>query len=138
MSEIQLYLTRTDYQRLNDVLRANLLDRSEDLGDLTRLHDEIKRAQIVESAQIPKDAVTMNSRVRLSDLDSGEAMEFTLVYPSAADVKAKKISVLAPVGTAILGYRVGDTVDWEVPGGVRRLKIDDVLYQPEASGDFSL
>ncbi len=138
MSEARLYLTRTDYQRLNDVLRANLLDRSEDLGDLTRLHDEIKRAQIVESEQIPNDAVTMNSRVRLRDLDSEELMELTLVYPSAADLKAKKISVLAPVGTAILGYRVGDTVAWEVPAGVRRLRIEEVLYQPEASGDFSL
>ena len=138
MSEARIYLTRADYQRLNDVLRANLLDRSEDLGDLTRLHDEIKGAQIVESVQIPNDAVTMNSRVRLRNLDSGEVMELSLVYPSAADVKSRKISVLAPVGTAILGCRVGDTVDWEVPAGVRRLRIEEVLYQPEASGDFSL
>ena len=138
MSENQVYLTRSDYQRLNDVLRANLLDRSEDLGDLTRLHEEIKRAQIVDPAQIPKDAVTMNSRVRLRDLDSGEVMEFSLVYPSAADVHAKKISVLAPVGTAILGYRAGDTVHWGVPAGVRRLRIEEVVYQPEAAGDFHL
>jgi regulator of nucleoside diphosphate kinase len=138
MSEIQIYLTRADYQRLNDVLRANLLDRSEDLGDLTRLHEEIKRAQILESAQVPKDAVTMNSRVRLRDLDSGEEMEFSLVYPSAADARSKKISVLAPVGTAVLGYRAGDTVEWDVPAGVRRLRVEEVLYQPEASGDFSL
>jgi regulator of nucleoside diphosphate kinase len=65
-------------------------------------------------------------------------MELSLVYPSASDTAAKKISILAPIGTAILGYRAGDTVEWEVPAGVRRLKIEDVLYQPEASGNFSL
>ena len=138
MADTQLYLTRADYQRLNDVLRASLLDRREDLGDLTRLQEEIKRAKIVEPSEIPGDIVTMNSRVRLRDLDSGEQMQVSLVYPAAADAAANKISILAPIGTAILGYRTGDKVEWEVPAGVRRLKIDDVLYQPEASGDFSL
>jgi regulator of nucleoside diphosphate kinase len=80
----------------------------------------------------------MNSRVRLRDLDSGEQMEVSLVYPSASDAAAKKISILAPIGTAILGYRKGDVVEWEVPAGMRRLEVEDVLYQPEASGDFSL
>jgi regulator of nucleoside diphosphate kinase len=138
MADTQLYLTRADYQRLNDVLRASLLDRREDLGDLTRLQEEIKRAKVVEQTEIPSDVITMNSRVSLRDLDSGEHMQVSLVYPSAADAAAKKISILAPIGTAILGYRTGDTVEWEVPAGVRRLKIEDVLYQPEASGDFSL
>jgi regulator of nucleoside diphosphate kinase len=138
MTDTQLYLTRADYQRLNDVLRASLLERREDLGDLERLHDEIKRARIVEPTEIPGDVITMNSRVQLRDLDSGEQMEVSLVYPSASDAAAKKISILAPIGTAILGYRAGDTVEWQVPAGVRRLKIEDVLYQPEASGNFSL
>ena len=138
MADTQLYLTRADYQRLNDVLRASLLERREDLGDLTRLQEEIQRAKIVEPREIPIDVITMNSRVRLRDLDSGEQMEVSLVYPSASDAAAKKISVLAPIGTAILGYRTGDSVEWQVPAGVRHLKIEDVLYQPEASGDFSL
>ena len=138
MTDTQLYLTRFDYQRLNDVLRATLLERREDLGDLTRLQDEIRRAKIVEPAEIPSDVITMNSRVRLRDLDSGEQMEVSLVYPSASNAAAKKISILAPIGTAILGYRKGDVVEWEVPAGMRRLQIEDVLYQPEASGDFSL
>lgn len=138
MPDTQLYLTRLDYQRLNDVLRASLLNRREDLGDLTRLQEEIRRARIVEPTEIPSDVITMNSRVRFRDLDSGEQMEVSLVYPSASDTAEKKISILAPIGTALLGYRKGDTVEWEVPAGVRRLKIEDVLYQPEASGDFSL
>jgi regulator of nucleoside diphosphate kinase len=138
MADAELYLTRADYQRLNDLLRASLPDRREDLGDLTRLHDEIKRAKIVEQTEIPGDVITMNSRVRIRDIDSGEQMKVSLVYPSASDIAAKKISILAPIGNAILGYRKGDTVEWEVPAGVRRLKIEDVLYQPEASGDFTL
>ncbi len=138
MADTQLYLTRADYQRLNDVLRASLLGRREDLGDLTRLQEEIKRAKIVEPTEIPGDVITMNSRVRLRDLDTGEQMQVSLVYPSGADAATKKISILAPIGTAILGYRTGDTIEWDVPAGVRRLKVEDVLYQPEASGDFSL
>ena len=138
MTDTQLYLTRADYHRLNDVLRATLLERSEDLGDLARLQDEIRRARIVEPKEIPSDVITMNSRVRMRDLDSGEQMEVSLVYPSASNAAAKKISILAPIGTAILGYRKGDVVEWEVPAGMRRLQIEDVLYQPEASGDFSL
>ena len=130
MADTQLYLTRADYQRLNDVLRASLLNRREDLGDLTRLQDEIKRARIVEPTEIPNDVITMNSRVSLRDLDSGEQMEVSLVYPSAADATAKKISILAPIGTAILGYRTGDTVEWEVRAGLRRLKIEVLRYQP--------
>ena len=124
MTDTQLYLTRADYQRLNDVLRATLLERREDLGDLTRLQDEIKRARIVEQAEIPGDVITMNSRVRLRDLDSGEQMEISLVYPSASDPTAKKISILAPIGTAILGYRKRRHGRMAGAGGDARLKIE--------------
>jgi regulator of nucleoside diphosphate kinase len=61
-----------------------------------------------------------------------------VVFPSEADSEQGKISILAPVGTALLGYRVGDTVEWKLPGGLRRLKIERILYQPEAAGDYHL
>jgi regulator of nucleoside diphosphate kinase len=86
----------------------------------------------------------MNSRVRLRDLDSGDAVVFSLVYPSlpyaagSDNIAEMTVSVLAPIGTAVLGYRVGDTIEWEVPAGVRRLKVEDVLFQPEAAGRFDL
>jgi regulator of nucleoside diphosphate kinase len=72
------------------------------------------------------------------DLDSGKVITFTLVFPSDADVEQDKISVLAPLGTAVLGYRLGDTFEWRMPGRVRRLKLEQVLYQPEAAGDYHL
>jgi regulator of nucleoside diphosphate kinase len=143
MTEKQIYLTESDFERISVGLRGNWLRDREDVGDLSRLRDELQRALVVKSTEIPRDVVTMNSRVRLRDLDSGDAVVFSLVYPSfvhrsGTDVPEMTVSVLAPVGTAILGYRVGDTVEWEVPAGVRRLKVEDVLYQPEATGRYDL
>ena len=81
---------------------------------------------------------TMNSTVHLVDTRTGEKEAFTLVFPRDADIEQGRISVLAPVGTAILGYRAGDTFVWSVPGGERHLRIEAVTYQPEASGDYDL
>ena len=89
-------------------------------------------------ADIPPDVVTMNSRLRLLDLDSGKEMLFTLVFPSDADSDQGRISILAPLGTAVLGFRRGDTFEWRMPGRVRRLRVEEVLYQPEAAGDYHL
>jgi len=82
--------------------------------------------------------VTMNSKVILRDLDISEEMNYCLVFPKDADIASGAISVLAPVGTAILGYREGDIVEWPVPSGKRRIRIEKILYQPEAAGDFHL
>jgi regulator of nucleoside diphosphate kinase len=76
----------------------------------------------------------MNSTVRLRDLDTGDMETYTLVYPAEADVDEQLISVLAPIGTAILGYRVGDVIKWPVPGGFVRLRVEKILYQPERAG----
>jgi regulator of nucleoside diphosphate kinase len=143
MTEKQIYLTESDFERISVGLRGNWLRDREDVGDLSRLRDELQRALVVKSTEIPSDVVTMNSRVRLRDLDSGDAVVFSLVYPSSArrsgaDAPGMTVSVLAPVGTAVLGYRVGDTIEWKVPAGVRRLKVEDVLYQPEAAGRYDI
>lgn len=143
MTDKQIYLTESDFERISVGLRGNWLRDREDVGDLSRLRDELQRAIVVKSTEVPSDVVTMNSRVRLRDLDSGDAVVFSLVYPSSArrskdDVPEMTVSVLAPIGTAVLGYRVGDTIEWEVPAGARRLKVEDVLFQPEASGRYDL
>jgi len=91
---------------------------------------------VVDSKDIPPDVVTINSTLQIRDLDSGEEMMFTVVSPFNADVSQGKISLLAPVGSAVLGYRSGDVVEWRVPAGLKRLKIERVLYQPEAAGDL--
>ena len=82
--------------------------------------------------------MTMNSKVLLKDLETGEKMEYTLVYPADADLMENRISVLAPIGTAILGFREGDVIDWKVPDGLVKLEVEKILYQPESAGDLDL
>ena len=79
----------------------------------------------------------MNSELALRDLDTGEEMVFRLVFPSEANADQHRISVLAPLGTAVLGYRAGEAIEWVVPGRTRRVRIESVLYQPEAAGSAS-
>lgn len=134
----QIYITHVDRERLQKLIDQEKEFhgvRKEYLIDLER---ELERALLVTSKEIPSDIITMNSKVLLKDMDSGEEMTYTLVYPEDADLLEDKISVLAPVGTAILGYRVGDVLDWPVPGGVLRLSVQEILYQPEAAGDYNL
>ena len=101
--------------------------------ELRLLENELKRARIVAPAEVPPDVITMNSRAELLGLESGERMEFTLVFPADENVSDGKISVLAPLGTAMLGYRAGDEFVWHVPHGLRRLKVTKLQFQPEAS-----
>lgn len=111
------------------VLRGLLMARSapgRDQEHLDELRDELERAQVLEPGQISDNVVTMNKLVRVRDLSSGKLQELTLVSPAEADVSARRISVLAPLGTALLGYREGDEVEWLMPGGVRRLRIEAV------------
>ena len=80
----------------------------------------------------------MNSKVRVTDLDTGESRVYTLVFPHDADYKEGRISILAPLGTALLGFQAGDVVEWRMPAGTRKLRIDEILYQPEAAGHYHL
>ncbi len=105
---------------------------------LESLEAELSRGKLVAPTDVPPDVVTMNSRVCLIDLDTNEEMVYTLVFPNEANIAQSKISVLAPIGTAMLGYRVGDTFEWQVPDGTRRLRVKEILYQPEAAGDYDL
>ncbi len=112
-------------------------------GDSERIYfkmlaEELLKAEIVDPQKIPRDVVTMNSLVKFRDLSSQEIYMYSIVYPTDADFDNGKISVLAPIGMALLGYRVGDVVEWPVPAGMRRLKVEEVLYQPEAAGQFEL
>lgn len=131
-------ITRYDNQRLTNLLAGISRDENPDRDDLWLLEQEMARAEVIASRQAPPDLVTMNSKVRLTDLDTGESLVYTLVFPHDADYKEGRISILAPLGTALLGFRVGDVVDWRMPVGDRRLRIDEVLYQPEAAGHYHL
>lgn len=93
---------------------------------------------MVAPEEISRNVITMNSTVALLDMDTGEEEIYTLVFPEAADIAAGKLSVLAPIGTGMLGYEVGDIFEWRVPAGSRRLQVKEIVYQPEAAGDFHL
>jgi regulator of nucleoside diphosphate kinase len=133
-----IYVTSQDKQRLEDLLLEVEASDPRKQGDLIALTEELRRAAIVDPKNVPGDVITMNSRAEMRDLVSGETVAFTLVFPSEANIDEEKISVLAPIGAGMLGYRVGDQFEWNVPGGLRRMKVIKVDYQPEAAGDFDL
>jgi regulator of nucleoside diphosphate kinase len=138
MENRSIYITEFDHQRLTSLIREAEYSSYRGSDYLKKLRAELERAQIVAPRAVPPDVITMNSRVRLEDVDAGDEMIFTLVFPEDADIAEGKISILAPVGTAMLGYRVNDTFEWEVPGGVSRMRVKELLYQPEAAGDYHL
>jgi regulator of nucleoside diphosphate kinase len=131
-------VTEFDHERLRKLLEGTRSWSSRDRDHLEQLDEELRRAHVVPATDIPPEVVTMNTRLRVRDLDSGKDMVFTLVFPSDADVEHGKISVLAALGTAVLGFRRGDIFEWRMPGRVRRLQVEQVLYQPEAAGDHHL
>lgn len=129
-----IYITQDDYNRLVVMISEREKSAAKDSSYLVSLRQELDRATIVPSDKIPPQIITMHSRARLKDMDSGEEMVYTLVFPDEADAAANKVSILAPVGTAMIGCKAGDTVTWLVPAGTRRLKVMKIMYQPEASG----
>ncbi|MBA3614301.1 MAG: nucleoside diphosphate kinase regulator [Nitrospirales bacterium] len=140
MERRDIYITGFDLNRLTELLGVWQTFKGSKSTSiyLEGLSEELDRAHIVAPKDIPPDVVTMNSRVRLSDASKEEDLIYTLVFPRDADAEAGKISILAPIGTAILGYKVGDIIEWPVPLEIRKVKIEEVLYQPEAAGDFHL
>lgn len=131
-----LVLTSRDVERLRQLIADSRTSGAERYEYLNALNRELDDARVVAAEDIPADVVTMNSTVRVR-IDGGKRMStFTVVYPEHADMDEDRVSVLAPIGTALLGYRVGDEVEWDVPAGRRRYRIEKIAYQPEASGDF--
>lgn len=133
-----IYVTEYDLGRLRKVLEDARRSGYRESEYLDELGEELDRATVVAPQDVPHTVVTMNSTVELIDLDTGKRETYTLVFPDDADAVRGKISVLAPIGTAMLGYEVGDTFEWEVPAGRRRLRVDRILYQPEAAGNYQL
>jgi regulator of nucleoside diphosphate kinase len=138
MKTRKIYITEFDKMRLEELMEVAAEFGDNDRRDLESLEEELDNAEIVSSKDIPADVVTMNSKVVFRDLDTSETMTYVLVFPRNANIDAGAISVLAPVGTAILGYAKGDIIEWPVPSGFRRLRIEEIVYQPEAAGDYHL
>jgi len=138
MEAREIFITKFDKERLKELISVAYDFGKEEHKNLSDLKDELSRAKLIASEKIPSDVVTMNSKVALRDINTSEKMNYTIVFPKDANIDEGKISVLAPLGTAMLGYRAGDVIEWQVPSGRRRIKIEKILYQPEASGDFHL
>ena len=136
MTAPSILLSRLDCERLEALLEA---PGTADL-DTSALAAELARAQSLEPAQRPSDVITMNSTARfrvLDGSDEGQERELTLVYPRDVNGQADRVSILAPVGSALLGLRIDDTIEWPVPGGrTVRLKVLSIAYQPEAAGEL--
>jgi len=136
MTAVTPVVTTLDRDRLADLLaggaaavhggHAGLLDR------------QLRHATLVTPAEVPPQVVTMRSRVVVTRLSNGVAMPLTLAYPDECVAFGETLSVLSSLGLRLLGCRVGDQIDWPTPGGVRRLKVDQIVYQPEAAGHFHL
>ncbi len=129
-----IVISSLDADRLDALLEG--LSTAEFPGK-AELETELSRANIVEPQEVPPTVVSMNSTVRFVVESTGEAFNLTLVYPKNMDSSGSKISILAPVGSALLGLTQGDQIAWPKPGGGQlRVRIEEILYQPERSGDY--
>ena len=128
----QIIITTADLQRLQPVLDTH------DTPAAASLEAELSRARVVEPTEVPSDVVTMNSELVYEDCQTSQRRTVRVVYPKDADIGAGKVSVLAPIGSALLGLRVGQTIEWSVPTGKKRVRVVELKYQPEAAGDWTL
>ncbi len=128
-----IVISTLDAGRLEQLLDSSTYKQ---LPGIDALRHELNRATLVSPAEVPPDVVTMNSTVRFTDDSSGSNYELSLVYPNAAG-SPETVSVLAPIGSALLGLSVGQTISWQLPGGRElQLRVLEIVQQPEASGIF--
>ncbi|TWT48026.1 Regulator of nucleoside diphosphate kinase [Rubripirellula amarantea] len=127
-------VTSEDRERLERLFVSSLAAAFLDKPYLNDLRQELEQANVVGRGEVPADVVTMNSTVVIKDMKSKETETFTLVYPDEANIADGRLSILAPLGIAILGYRVGDTIRWKIPNGEGRWRVERIVYQPEREG----
>jgi len=133
MNKDRIYVTERDMNRLRQLTDARLSGHQANPRILAQLEQELDRAEVLDDDEIPDGVITMNSRILMQDLDSGKQRTYQLVYPAERRISGEELSVLAPLGIALLGYQVGSIFEAETPGGVRRLKILSLL--PPASAE---
>lgn len=126
-----IYITKNDHEKLVELLKDKPYKDEHDRA----LIAELNRAEIVEPQNIPSDVITMNSLVVFSD-ETITQLEYWLVFPKDSDLVKRKISVLSPIGCALLGYRTGDTISVQTPKGEKKLKVEKILHQPESHHDY--
>lgn len=132
-TSIPVILLKNDFEILNGYVKNLQGMQVNEKDNFRKLSEEIKKAQIVDEEDFPTDVVRLNSQVIIKDLQTKRDMTITVVLPQKADIKQRKVSVLAPIGTALIGFRKGQKVSWEVPSGKKDFKIVEVnnLLLPE-------
>lgn len=133
MSTRLIHITGPDMLRLRQLLAVAADGPELDREHLELLRQELNWAVVVSAEKTPADVITMGTQVRVRYVGTGQCHDYTLVYPWEADLTLGRVSVLAPLGTALIGHRSGDDFVWAMPGVVRRLRIERVLHQPEAA-----
>ena len=131
-------LTKNDYTRIYKAITDAKNSKTINSNEAEKLLSELSKAEIVPSEKIDKDVVTMNSEVKLFFENTQKEQSFKIVYPQDANLKENKISIFSPIATALIGYKIGGEIEWIVPSGMTKIKIVELLYQPEAAGDFDL
>ncbi|MCC6239069.1 MAG: GreA/GreB family elongation factor [Phycisphaerales bacterium] len=135
-----MLLSNMDHQRLASMLRsiqqAPSADEQRCLQRLRDLERRLAGSQVVDPDQVPPDVVTMNTRLQAVDEQSGRQQELTLVFDDDADIFRRRLSVLSPLGIALLGKRQGQMATWKTRGKLRRMRVQRIVYQPEAAGEL--
>lgn len=134
----KVIITKQDFNRIHQTITQAKAKNSIKKEEADKLLSELKSAIIVEQNEITGDVVTMNSIVKIHFQNNKRIMEFQIVYPDQANIKEHKISIFSPVAAALIGYKAGDVIDWLIPSGMTKIMIDEIIYQPEAAGDFDL
>jgi len=134
----KLIVNKLDYARIRKCLEDAIQNKSVTGAEAEVLMNELNSATILEPEAIPADVVTMNSIVKLSFLNTNKQVQIQIVYPHLADVRQNRISIFSPIATALIGYKVSDEIEWIVPAGLTKIRIDEIIYQPEAAGDYEL
>ncbi len=130
-SRSNLILRKDDYEIIQSCLRDSFLMHSFDRKNAEELKLELKKAKLVSTDKFPADAVGLNSKVKIRDDENNQVMEFVLVTPDKANIKERKISIMAPMGTALIGFRQGQKVKWLVPSGKKTFTIMEVSNHQE-------
>lgn len=134
----EIKITVLDYIRLNKIVGNSRKQKNCDLRSLNTLERKISEAVKVDSTRIAPQFVTMNSVVQVLDEGTNKPMTIRLVYPNEADFKKEYVSVLSPLGSSMLGRKIGDTVQFDAPVGIVTIRIQQIDYQPEASGEYQV
>lgn len=132
----RIFITKSDKDKLLELINKAKFENCKENLNLKNLETEINRATVTSIEDLPSNVITMNSKVILLVDDLEE--EVTLVYPSEADISKKRVSVLSPIGTAIIGYSEGSVIEWKVPNGTVEIEVKKVLFQPESLGLYEL